>query len=139
MKPCRKIPSRMHHRFLALSVLGLLLLTACGGNALEVRNSNDRIVGTIDVQGTKTATILNTHGDVLGKVRGNIIRDDAGKKAGSITEQNGGIVILDAKDDAAGSIEGANCYGKGKEKLGSVSGETDAYVVAAACLVFFLQ
>ncbi len=129
----------MNRRSLSLSVVGLLLLTACGGNALEVRNSNDRIVGTIDVQGSKTATMMNTHGDLHGKVRGNVIRDDSGKKVGGIAEQNGGIVILDAQDNAAGNIDGNDCYGKGKEKLGSVSGEADSSIVAAACLLFFLQ
>lgn len=130
----------MHRLLLVLSVLGLLIIASCAGNSLEIRNSNNRIVGTISLQGMKTATMLNTRGDVRGRVRGNVVRDDAGKNMGSIAESDDGVVILDADGNAVGSIaNGAECYGKGQEKLGSVSGEVDSYVVAAACLLFFLQ
>ncbi len=129
----------MHRFLLPLSVLGLLLLTSCAGNALEIRNSSDRIVGTIDVQGMKIATILNTRGDVRGRVRGNVIRDDAGKNIGSVTERDGSTVILHPEGNALGSVKNGECYGKGNGKLGSVSGEVEAEVVAAACLLFFLQ
>ena len=130
----------MHRFLLPLCFLGILILTSCTGNAIEIRNSTDRIVGTIDVQGTKVATILNVHGDVRGRVRGTVIRDDAGKNVGSIAQRDGGTVILDSDGNAIGSIAGGSeCYGKGQKKLGIVSGETDVEVVAAACLLFFLQ
>ncbi|NOS68260.1 MAG: hypothetical protein HOO67_07965 [Candidatus Peribacteraceae bacterium] len=129
----------MHRFILALSVLGILILTSCAGNALEVRNSNDRIVGTISVQGVKSATILNTHGDVRGRVRGNIIRDDTGKNMGTVAERDGNMVILNPEGNALGSVKNGECYGKGQESLGSVSGEAETEVVAAACLLFFLQ
>lgn len=130
----------MHRFLLVLTVLGVLILSSCAGNAIEIRNSINRIVGTIDVQGTKNATILSTHGEVRGKVRGTVIRNDAGKNVGTVAERDGNTVILDLDGGALGSIEnGTECYGKGQEKLGSVSGEADVEVVAAACLLFFLQ
>lgn len=129
----------MHRFLLVLSILGLLILTSCASNTLEVRNSNDRIVGSIDVQGAKTATIFNTHGDVRGRVRGNIIRDDTGKNMGTVAERDGNMVILNPEGNALGNVKASECYGKGQEALGSVDGEVETEVVAAACLLFFLQ
>lgn len=124
----------------ALPVLGLLLIASCGGSSIQIRNSSDRIIGNIDMQGEKSATMINTHGDVRGRVRGNVVRDDAGKNLGSIEEKDGTILILDPKGNPMGTLgDGTDCYGKGQEKLGSVSGEVDVFVAAGACLVFFLQ
>lgn len=122
-----------------LGCLFLLVLAACGTDSFEIRNSNGRIVGTIDVQGVKTAVLLNTHGDVLGKVRGKIIRDDAGKNVGNVAERDGSTVILGPGGDALGTVQDGDCYGKGNGRLGSVSGAADAEAAAAACLLFFLR
>lgn len=131
----------MHRFVLILSVLGLLILTSCGGTgAITVENSNGKVIGEIQVQAAQTATILNTHGDVRGKVRGTVIRDDSGKHVGTVVEQDGHVVIEDGNDNPVGTLEnGIECYGKGKEVLGRITAEVDASTAAAACLLFFLQ
>ena len=128
-------------RFLLLfSVAGLVLLTACATGALAVHNGAGKVVGSISVQGTRAAAFLGSQGNIRGRVRGNVVRDDAGKNLGTIEEQGGHTVILDPKENALGTLEhGTDCYGKGQEKLGSVTAEAEASVAAAACLVFFLR
>jgi hypothetical protein len=122
-----------------LSLIGLLCVSACSGAAVEIRNSNSKVIGVIEAQGTQTATIKNTAGETRGKVRGTVIRDDSGKHVGTIAEKDGHTVISDEKDNAVGSVDGNKCYGKGQEVLGTVSGEADSSAIAAACLLFFLQ
>ncbi len=131
----------MHRFVLILSVLGVLILTSCGKPAdITVENSNGKTVGSIELQGTHTATILNVRGEVRGKVRGSVVRDDTGKNMGTITEKDGNTVILDSDENPLGTLEkGTDCYGKGQDKLGSISTETDSFAAAAACLLFFLQ
>lgn len=130
----------MHRFILVLSVLGLLLLSACGVKAVEVKNSNGRTVGSIDMQASKTAVLVNTRGETIGKIRGTIIRDVSGKHLGTTADRDGNIVILDPNGNPLGSLsKGTDCYGKGQEILGSVNDEVDASIAAGACLVFFLQ
>lgn len=132
----------MRRFILPLSVFGLLLLTACGkGAGFEITNSNGKVVGTISVQGPKSATFLSISGSERGKVRGNIVRDDAGKNLGTIVEgENGRMMLQDGKEDALGNLDnGTDCYGKGQDKLGTISQGVDTSVAAGACLVFFLQ
>ena len=132
--------SAMRRAFLLLSLLSLLPLAACGGNAIEVKNNNGKVIGVIEMQGTKSATITNGHGEVRGKVRGAIIRDSSGKHIGTIADRDGHTVILDGKDNPVGSLDhSTDCYGKSQEKLGTVAPDTDSSAAAAACLVFFLQ
>ena len=130
----------MHRFLLLLSVLSVLVLVSCKGSAaITVQNSTGRTVGSIDVQGTQ-ATILNTHGDVRGKVRGTIIRDDAGKHIGTVTEGNGRTMIVDTNGNPLGTLEkGTECYGKGQDMLGQITAQVDSSAAAAACLIFFLQ
>ena len=130
----------MHRFVVALSTLGILLLASCASASIEVHNSNGKVIGSIDVQGVKSASLMNAYGDVRGKVRGNVVRDDTGKNIGTIEERDGHMMMLDATGGALGSLEnGKDCYGKGHDKLGTISGEVEATVAAGACLVFFLQ
>ncbi len=127
-------------RRLLLLSLGLTLLTACGGpNPFEIRNSNNKVIGSVKMEGT-TAIILNSRDEVRGKVRGTVIRDESGKNVGNIVKENGNVVISDDADNALGSLgPNGECYGKGKEILGTVSADVDTSAAAAACLLFFLQ
>lgn len=130
----------MHRFVIALSVLGVLLLASCTTASIDVLNSNEKVIGTISVQGVKSATLINAHGDVRGKVRGNVVRDESGKNVGTIQEKDGNVMMMDANGGPLGSLEsGKDCYGKGHNKLGTVTGEVEATVAAGACLVFFLQ
>lgn len=131
----------MHRFILILSVLGLLILTSCAGpGGITVENSNGKAIGEIQLQGAQTATIINTRGDVRGKVRGTVIRDDSGKHVGTVVEQNGHVVIEDGNDNPVGTLaNGIECYGKGKEVLGRITAKVDSSAAAAACLLFFLQ
>lgn len=131
----------MRRFLLLLSAFGLLVLTACNADeGLVIKNSSGKTVGTMQVQGTRTATFLNMNGDERGKVRGNIVRDDGGKNVGNIVERDGNVVLQDTDDNPLGSVEnGTDCYGKSREKLGTVGGEVDSYIAAGACLIFFLQ
>lgn len=135
-----RLPMAPMHRFvLILTVLGLLILTSCSAGAVTVENSTGRTIGSIDVEGT-TATILSARGEVRGKVRGTVIRDASGKHVGTVDERDGHTVILDPEGSPLGTLEnGTDCFGKGKEVLGSISTQVDASAAAAACLLFFLQ
>ena len=132
----------MHRFLIVLSVLGLLLVSACGaGPGITIENSNGRRIGEIRIEGTQ-AILLNSVGEERGRVRGTVIRDSDGKRAGSLGEQDGNLVLLDASDNPVGSLEeGSQCYGKGQDMLGKVVSPepVDSHVAAAACLLFFLQ
>lgn len=127
-------------RLLSLLALSLALAACTSGENNEVRNSNDRLVGTLEVSGPKTAMIMNTHGETLGKVRGTVIRDMDGKQIGTIVEADGHVEIQDINDQPLGTVvNGTDCYGKGQEKLGTIDSKGDAYVAAGACRIFFLE
>lgn len=130
----------MQRLVIVLSVLGLLLVSACSaGPAITIENSNGRRIGEIRIEGTQ-AILLNSVGEERGRVRGTMIRDADGKRAGSLAEQEGNLVILDINDSPVGSLEeGVECYGKGQDMLGKVTAPVDSHVAAAACLLFFLQ
>ncbi len=129
----------MRRSIILVSSLGFFLLASCS-STLDVRNSNGKVVGQIQVQAAQTATIVNTRGDVRGKVRGTVVRDDSGKHVGTIVEKDGHTVIMDASDNAIGSLSnGTDCYGKGQDVVGHVSEGVDSTVAAGACLLFFLQ
>ncbi|MSR87210.1 hypothetical protein EXS70_03500 [Candidatus Peribacteria bacterium] len=137
MRVFYRIP--MRHALLLLSFVGILMLTACN-SGLEVKNGSGKGIGKIMVEGAREATYQNMYGDVRGKVRGNIVRDDSGKNLGTIAEQDGNVVLLDAKENPLGSLaEGKKCYGKGQDLLGTVPDELDTSVAGGACLVYFLQ
>ena len=132
----------MSRLFRILSVSAVIVLVSCGGktSGTEVRSSNGKTVGQIEVTGSKTGTIENTKGDERGKVRGTMVRDADGKHIGTVNEKEGHVVILNANDNPVGSLEkGTDCYGKGKDMVGQVSAGIDSSVAAGACLIFFLQ
>ena len=129
----------MQRFILVLSVLGVLLLASCATGSTDVINSNGKVIGTVSVQGLKSATFLNAHGDTRGKIRGNVVRDDSGRNLGTIEEPDGHVMMMDGHGSAVGSLNnGKDCYGKGQAKLGTVRGTVSTNVVGAACLVLLL-
>lgn len=124
-----------------LSLFGILFLTSCSAQKNPVVDASGKIVGEIQVEKTKTATILDAAGKTLGHVRGDLVRDASGKKAGSVTVKEGHTVITDASNNPIGSVEKqTDCYGKSQKMLGAVQmKDAEAEVAGAACLLLFLR
>jgi hypothetical protein len=125
---------------LILSLFGVLFLTSCGGpEKIAVTDTGGRQVGEILLEDDDNATIASVNGETRGKVRGNLVRNDMGKRAGTIEKRDGVIVLVDAENSEVGSIEkGSECYGKSQTMLGSVKGEVDVDAVGAACMLLLL-
>lgn len=130
----------MHRLILLLSLLGILFIAGCGGVRVSVYNAEDRRIGEIILTDEHNATFLNSYGEERGKMRGSAIRDDQGRKVGSVVERDGHVMLVSDSGEDVGTLEdGTDCYGKGDDKLGSVSADVGVETAGAACLLFFLQ
>jgi hypothetical protein len=70
-----------------------------------------------------------------------LVRDENGKKIGSVTIQGGHTMILDATDNPVGSVEnGLICYGKSQKAIGTIQMKNvDPAIAGGACLLLLLQ
>lgn len=130
----------MRSVLLLLSCFGVLFLTACGGTAqISVSDATGRTVGFIQAEDENSATIISVNNEVRGKVRGALVRDDTGGRAGTLEMRDGHLVLLDADGNAIGTLEnGTNCYGKSQTLLGTVPATTDNEAAGAACMLLLL-
>jgi hypothetical protein len=126
---------------LVLSCFGLLFLSGCGKEVKTyVYDEKGNKLGEIQFENDDNATIVDTHGEVAGRVRGALVRNASGKKIGTVEQKDGSVMFLDAEGNAMGSLEdGSDCYGKGPEKLGHINAEIDIEAAGAACMVLLLQ
>lgn len=133
-------PMRSPAALLIVCLFGLLFVTACGGNErTPVYDAKGKQIGAIEIQDTSVATIFDAAGAEAGAVRGTVVRNTKGGKAGSIQSKDGHVVLTDGKGQDIGSIEnGTDCYGKSQAKLGSVQVENDVNIAGAACLLLLL-
>ena len=125
---------------LIISLFGLLFLTSCGGKINTVVYRTDGMkVGEIQFEDDENSVILGNDNQPRGRIRGSLVRNDTGGKAGTIEERDGHIVIVDTNGADIGSLENdVDCYGKGQEKLGSISAKIDTEAAGAACLLLLL-
>lgn len=130
----------MRTTLILLSLFGLLVVTGCGGTvSTRVLDAKGRHVGTIRLESEHTAIITDEHGEVRGRVRGNLVRDAGSKKLGTIEQRDEHIVVIDANDDEVGSVEQEiNCYGKSQALLGRISAKIDPEAAGAACLILLI-
>ena len=131
---------RMRYARLMSCLYVSILLASCGGSAVSVYNTEGKKIGSIRIVDDHNATIVSTYGEERGKVRGSLVRDDAGKRRGSIVERSRTIVIQNTDDDDVGTlVNGTDCYGKGQDIVGRISMVVRPEAAGAACLLFFLK
>ncbi len=130
----------MHRTLLILSLFGILFLTNCGGTPdIPVTDAEGRTVGHIRVDNKDNATILSVSNEERGRVRGNLVRDDSGGRAGTVQLRDVHVVLVDDKGGDIGSVEkGTDCYGKSQTLLGKIPAETDPEFGGAACMLLLL-
>lgn len=131
----------MRTALVIVSLFGLLFVTACGGSVRTlVYDAQNKQVGEIEIESDTEASILDAQGRAVGRVRGALVRNAQGARAGTITVKDTAVVIVNEEEDEIGSLEnGTDCYGKTQTKLGRISAVMEPETAGAACLLLFLR
>jgi len=123
-----------------ISLFGILFLSGCGAKKQLVYDLQGTMVGEVRLGETGSATVIDSYGQVQGKIRGDVIRDDNGKNRGRVVNRNGEISILDEEGMQIGTLQkGVECYSKDDSFLGRLNQKIDENAAAGACLLLILQ
>jgi|GEM_PF-2081629 len=131
----------MKRALFLLFLLPLPLLGACDGkDAGAVYAAKGREVGEVRSESDKEATVIDIYGQVRGHIRGGLVRNDSGGRAGTVVVTDGSVSIRDPNGKEIGQLkDGSGCVGPSGTQLGTVRGTKDPEAAAGACLLLLIQ
>jgi hypothetical protein len=122
-----------------VSLFGVMFLSGCSEKRTAVNGPNGAMIGQVHTEGDSEATIYNAHDAVVAHVRGNLVRDAQGKRLGTVLQQKDVVILQDATDNPAGSLDkGVECHGKSPKVLGTLAEELKANIAGGACIALAL-